>query len=417
MTKYLSVAFLTSLLLVRLPPFYIFPLVKSAFLTSHSLSRVVVVGLFAWLILHRDYIRFNRAQVNLIYLFLGYLFIHSISVLGAVNYDAFLLRYKDVVFPGLFLVASLAYMRSKVNFILVMVISLVLNFGYQAIAYLWPSIYSLIGNSLIYEGHREFVAFNLARGRVFIETYDEVVFPFLFVSGFYGLIKNKTARKVLPLLIIFPTLLSNFRSRLLMLVVGVMLTGLAWFKSWKAVIGIMMVGLVVFMSSDAISLRLWGFSMVDRVLLKSNYDDIQSLTSRWQGINHSFELGLSYPVTGIGLGNYFDFLPTYTRNSVFSLSNYYGGVWISSLNPHNIFAQIVAETGLLGLCYYLIMLCIFVRTDWLVYRRQKRNDFAVASVIAFWTLFSYSLFNPTTTLTYNTLFWILRGAIVHESAN
>ncbi len=181
--------------------------------------------------------------------------------------------------------------------------------------------------------------------------------------------------------------------------------------------GVILVSAVALVSSDVISLRLWGFSMVDRVLLKSNYDDVQSLNSRWQGITQSFELGMQYPVTGVGLGNYFDFLPTYTRNSVFSLSNYYGGVWISSLNPHNIFAQIVAETGLLGLGYYLFMLGMFLKTDWRIYRLDKRNDFALASIIAFWTLFSYSLFNPTTTLTYNTLFWILRGAIVHESAS
>lgn len=417
MAKYLSTAFLSALLLVRMPPFYIFPLLKSAFLTSHSLSRVVVMGLCAWLVLRKDYKVFSKAQINLLYLFLGYLFFHSLSVIGAVNYEAFLLRYKDVVFPGLFLLASFAYWRSKASFVKVMVVTLVINFGYQAIAYLWPSMYSLIGNSLLYEGHREFVAFNLARGRVFIETYDEVIFPFLFVSGFYSFSKNRVGRRVFPWLIIFPTLLSNFRSRLLMLVVGVVLTGAAWFKSWRVVMGVILVSAVALVSSDVISLRLWGFSMVDRVLLKSNYDDVQSLNSRWQGITQSFELGMQYPVTGVGLGNYFDFLPTYTRNSVFSLSNYYGGVWISSLNPHNIFAQIVAETGLLGLGYYLFMLGMFLKTDWRIYRLDKRNDFALASIIAFWTLFSYSLFNPTTTLTYNTLFWILRGAIVHESAS
>jgi len=401
-----------------MPPFYVIPFIKSALLTSHSLSRVIVVVLFVAMLRRRDYQKFSKTQISLFYLFLGYFFFHSLSVINAVNYDAFLLRYKDVVFPGLFLLASFSFLKSKLDFIKVMIWSLLVNFAYQAVAYTWPSLYSLMGNSLLYEGHREFVSLNLARGRIFIETYDEIVLPFLFVSGFYTLVKNKLFRVIFPVLIIFPTLLSNFRSRLLMLVVGVGLALITWFKSWKVVIGIGLGGIVMMFSSDAISLRLWGFSILDRVLLKSNYDDIQSLTSRWEGISQSFELGLRHPVAGIGLGNYFDFLPTYVRDSVFSISNYYGGVWISSLNPHNIFAQIVAETGLLGLIYYLGMLGIFLRSDWMIYRERKiKEDFKIACIIAFWTLFSYSLFNPTTTLTYNTLFWILRGVIIHESTS
>jgi O-antigen ligase len=298
-----------------------------------------------------------------------------------------------------------------------LMVSLILNFIYQAIAFAWPSLYSLIGNTLLYEGHREFVAFNLARGRIFIETYDEIVLPFLFMSGLYKGTRGKLYRSILPFLIVVPTLLSNFRSRLMMLVVSFGLTFIAWIRSWKTAMIMGVIAVVLLLAVDTMSLRLWGFSLIDRVLLKSNYDDVQSLTSRWEGINTSFEMGLSHPATGVGIGNYFDFLPTSTRNSVFSLVNYYGGVWVSSLNPHNIFAQIVAETGLIGLLYYLFMLGVFIKYDWKIFKQPKKSEFTTACVIAFWSLFSYSVFNPSTTLTYNTLFWILRGMVIYESAD
>lgn len=417
MFKYLSLSFLVSLLMVRMPPFYVFPIIKSSLLTSHSIARLLIIGLFAFMIWRRDYLKLKASQISLLMIYLGYLFFHSVSVLNSVNYDAFLLRYKDVVFPGIFLLTSFVYLRSKKDLIKVFTISLIVNFVYQAIAYFLPGLYSLIGNTFLYEGHREFVAFNLSRGRIFIETYDEIFFPFVFMVGSSASLQGKIFKSVLPFLIIIPTLLSNFRSRLLMLVASVFLTMIAWFRSWKAILVMGVLAIILFVVADTMSLRLWGFSIFDRVLLKSNYDDVQSLTSRLEGINTSFELGVSHPFTGIGMGNYYDNLSSSTRNSVFSIVNYYGGVWVASLNPHNIFAQIVAETGITGLLYYLAMLVMFVRVDIAILRKPHKSDFSTASVIAFWSLFSYSMFNPSTTLTYNTLFWILRSMVIYENTD
>lgn len=417
MLRFLCGIFLLSILLIRLPPFYYFPILKSSFLTSHSLARIITIVLFGAIFFRKDYLKFTKTQVTLFCLYLGYLFFHSLSLFGVVNSDAFLLRYKDVVFPGLFLLASFVYLKSRREFVMAMTLSLVVNFVYQGIIYLMPGLYSLIGKLLLYEGHLEFVSFNLARGRIFIETYDEAILPFLLVVGVGKTKLESIWNKLLPFLVVIPTLLSNFRSRLLMLVVSSTLIFTSWFRTWKTLIMGGMMVFILFFVADFISLRLWGFSLLDRVLLRSNYDDIQSLSSRWEGIRRSFELGTSRPLYGIGLGNYFDFLPTTIKNSVFSLSNFYGTVWTSSLNPHNIFAQIVVETGVIGLVYYLLMLGVFLRQDIKILKRAKKNEFQTAAVIGFWTLFSYSLFNPSTTLTYNSYFWILRSMVIYENIN
>ena len=260
MIKFLPSLFLLALLLLRIPPVYVIPLIKSSLLTSHSLARVVVLGLFGWMIWRRDYLKITSSQRFLFVLYLGYLFTHSISIVNVINFESFLLRYKDVVFPGMFLLTSFVYFKSRRNLIQMLVLSLIVNFGYQAIAYYWPSLYSFIGNILLYEGHREFVSFNLARGRIFIETYDEIVFPFLFMAGGFSIVGWPRLQKLLPFLIIVPTLLSNFRSRLLMLVVSIGLTFTAWFRSWKVVMKMGVVAIILIVVADSISLRLWGFS-------------------------------------------------------------------------------------------------------------------------------------------------------------
>jgi O-antigen ligase len=117
----------------------------------------------------------------------------------------------------------------------------------------------------------------------------------------------------------------------------------------------------------------------------------------------------SQPLLGVGLGNYYDNLPP-EKKSFLSLSNWQNKESsIASTNPHDIFAQILSELGFVSLLFYLIMISYFAISD--IKILLKQDNFAKAVVISFWSLFLYSLFNPTTTLTYNSLFWVLRALI------
>jgi len=123
----------------------------------------------------------------------------------------------------------------------------------------------------------------------------------------------------------------------------------------------------------------------------------------------SEEMAQSQPLFGVGLGNYYDNLPPEKKNFL-SLSNWQNKeAQIASTNPHNIFAQILSELGFLSLLFYLIMISYFAISDIKILLTQ--NNFTKAIIISFWSLFIFSLFNPTTTLTYNSLFWILRALI------
>ena len=405
--------FYAALILIRIPPFYFFPIIKSSLLTTHTLARVFLILLsvdFAW---NKRYKNISTRQWELFGLFMLVFFAHSISLINAIDSQVFLLRYKDLVFPGILLLCSFVAVRKIDDVVKVLMGSLIFNFIYQLIMFFAMGVYLSLAKIFVYEGHASFVGFNLARGRIFIETYDEIVLPI--VLGFaknWKYLKRSWVRMGVIVMVAVPTLLSNFRSRLLMLLIGLGGLMLKFGKNIK-VVGLWLLSILILaMAADRISLSVLGFSLIDRVFLRDRYEDVQSLESRVEGISESFYLANQYFPLGIGMGNYFYNLPMSKQNLFFGIVTKYGEVLTSALNPHNIFAQIAVETGYLGLCIYLFVLYKFAYED---YQFLRKNKYMKFFSIAFWVLFSYAVFNPSTTLTFNSLFWFTRSMSLYES--
>jgi hypothetical protein len=377
------------------------------------LARVMIM-LVSTFVLYRIVLsRFvlDKSDSNIFKIYLTYLAFISFSIFGAINMVAYFGRYKDIIFPGLFLLSTLYYKSNVKPIIAAFLASSVLNFFYQIFMFALPGAFQSIGKYIVYSGHFELVLINLKRSRLFIETYDEILVPFvmLLILG-----SNKTWRKwgiILLLLIAVPSLLSNFRSRILMFAVA--LAGSLLFLSGKNLVKKLWVGigvLVVGAVSVLVLNAYLGFSFVDRFTLQDTKEDVQTLDSRWVNITRSFDVGTQLVFTGVGLGNYYDTLPN-SKSSIFTLINWVNREsQIAASNPHNIFAQIVSETGLFSLIFYTVMILYFLVLD-MKAMRKKGNGINLALRISFWTLFSYSLFNPTTTVVYNSTFWILRGLI------
>ena len=76
------------------------------------------------------------------------------------------------------------------------------------------------------------------------------------------------------------------------------------------------------------------------------------------------------------------------------------------LYPHNLFAQIFVETGLLGLLSFIFILGLFIKKDFKILKGDK--DISKALIISFWALVLYAMFNPRTYLTFYVNFFILR---------
>ena len=76
---------------------------------------------------------------------------------------------------------------------------------------------------------------------------------------------------------------------------------------------------------------------------------------------------------------------------------------------HSMFAQITAETGYITLLLFFLIIGTSFSHDWLLFKNG--DPYQKAAVISFWTLFSYGLFNPNITGSYQVLFWGIRGLL------
>lgn len=402
--------FLICLFLIKIPPFYIIPLIKNAFLTTHTFARFIIIILFLKLIFFdkKYFLYKNKTVVIFFLIYFGFI---SLSVISAGNIADYFSRYKDIIFPGLLLFLTLLFKNNKNTIIKIFFYTAIVNFFYQALIIINPRIFTSFADYFVYSNHLELVLINIGRARIFIETYDEIAIPFVFLY----LIKSKTNKEKIFLYLVLmsislPSFLSNFRSRILMLAFSYIASFL--FLTKKGLLQKFFIfGLLILIGYFSYSVLNYNFnfSFVDRFALVDKREDVNTIRYRWKNIEVSEEMARSQPLLGVGLGNYYDNLPPEKKISL-SISNWQNKeARIASTNPHNIFAQILSELGFLGLLFYLIMISYFAISD--IKTLLSQNYFSKAVVISFWSLFVYSLFNPTTTLIYNSLFWMLRAMI------
>lgn len=405
--------FFLSLFFIKLPPLYLLPFLKNSLLTSTSFARFILVGLFGYFVFIYFKTRkkiFQKQHIILFVFFLLFFFFQSASIIGAKNISAFFQSYKNIVFPGVLLVVIAAMQPNPQLVIRVFIASALFNFFYQMFMFFSPDVFQKIAEIFIFQDHLNLISINLQRARLYIETYDEILIPFVFI-----LLQNKKIPKIivygLLAIVVIPSLLSNFRTRLLMLVFSFVASLFFISKirlSTKAIALSLFVGL--FILGSIIGGRIVGFSFVDRVFLGSEGEDVQTVSDRFSNIRGSLEIAKANPVFGVGLGNYYEYIESAKKKSfsLFQWKNKEANIALT--NPHNIFAQIAAETGLISLFFYFFMLSYFVVQDIKILVSKQGNTLK-GFVISFWTLFLYSLFNPATTFGYNALFWGLRGLI------
>ena len=415
-TKYSLPLFLFSLLLIKIPPFYLFFPIKSALLTTHMLARLIIAVLFAALAFRQIIVKkkiYTSKEETLLLIFSIYFVFQSFSVYSAVDIISFLQRYKNILFSGFFLFVALTFRKHREKVFWVFLAAAVFNFFYQMLMFWSPSLFQSLGGVFVYSGHMELVNINLERFRMFIETYDEITIPFIFllITG----VKQrwqKISVIIVFLMIVAPSLLSNFRSRVLMLAVA-FLASFVFLQGKKIMPKLSLLASLVAVGFLSVYLlnSLFGFSIVDRFALEDEKEDVNTISLRGRNIDMSTDMGLAYPSLGVGLGNYYDHLPfsQKAKQSIFGWVK--KEAEISSTNPHNIFAQTVAETGIFSFIFYFGFIAIFAYEDTQILFKKKRSPIQKAYVISFWALFIYAVFNPTTTLNYNTIFWVLRAMI------
>lgn len=399
--------FLTSVALFRLPYLYIIPGIKSEFLTSQSLARILLGIAFIWGLYAKRGLKFVSKQSKLINItLLAFFLISSLSVIYAINMDAFLNRYKDFLVGIVAFYTFYLFKEHEKKIAITLLITIPIMIIYQFIL-LSDNFLSQLLQQLIYQRHYDIVIYNLERNRIYVDVFDEAFIPLLFVvfQSFQGL--KRFIFYPSAIVISYLAFISNFRTRLLMLVLG--FVGLIFVQNRNRLKSIIILGALVlsvgfFVSSTAGLLN--SYSFYDRLLFSDEIEDVESITSRYDQIQTTLYIGTISPL-GAGLGNFYDNLPVAEKD--FSQSAPPAEVSAKEY-VHNNLATVIAESGYIAFALFAFLLIQFAVAD--IKTLTTKDGYKKAFVFAFWSLFLYGFFNPPIPVSYQVLFWGMRGLLL-----
>lgn len=407
--------FLLSLFFFKIPNFYLLPFIRNAFLTSQAIARIMVILVF---IFNLFLIFFNQKKIHIekdssiiFKLVLTFFVLQSLSILSALNIITFLSEYKDIIIGFIFFFTGYLYKDYLKEIIIIFLFSALLNAMYQFILFFDSAFFTKILSNFIYQKHLNFVLANLSRGRIYIDTYDELIIPFLFLPLFKRAIHKNFLLKIILIFIILFSLISNFRTRVLMAFFAFSLSIVFLIKN-SPINKVLYFSFIFFVSFMASGIMFFNNnnSFLDRLNIQ-NLENVSTINSRIFQIKLSLDMAKK-SIFGVGLGNYYDYIPSSVKKNDTSMLNKSTNFIKLGADEyvHNIFGYIVSGSGYISLLIFIFILYFFIKND--IYLFNKKNNYIKAFIISFWTLFIYGLLNPIVPASYQVLFWVTRGLLI-----
>lgn len=426
--SFFTYLFLAAIFLIKIPPFYYFPIPNKMF-SSHSLAKVIIgIVFFIFFLINRNKMQSVINKKKLVFLLiLFYLISQTISIINAFDIILFWKSYHNLfiilfVFFLSFLINSFFKQTTKLLeyffiFTGITVIFLELFF------LLFPTYSLSFFSYFIQQEVLDAYLTNFYRGRFSLDLNIELFLPIFLVAALFS--ENKKNYKsilffVISLIIVFLSITSNVRTRVIGAFFSIFMVLIFYFKRVKFKKGILnlVIFVLIFFTIGNLAIRLsnnvFRFNIIDRFLLEERNEDIGSVNYRVASLIKSYEIFRAFPITGIGLGNfvYFNSQATGLKYSLTinkSEKNYHELVLYS---PHNIFAQILSETGILGIISFSILIIYFLIKDIRLLDSLKGNNkYTYSYIISSWEILIYALFNPASTIFTIGWFWFLRGII------
>lgn len=393
--------------------------IRSSIFSSHYIAGFITLLLFFYILFSNlgKTIKDNKLSEKpyisiLLNLALLYLISASISIIGSINIVEFLKVFKNLAFSVLilWLTLNLVHTEKKLKDVVrIIIITIIINFIYQYGYYSKDAFVFPIMSQVIEVNVLRFIQIQSARGRFFIEIHDAalvsiVIFYLLDQKKFFG----KLFFLLMTVIIFLFSFLSNFRILILVYLSGFVSTCVFLYRKrlLKSILVLFVILVVTASLGYGISKYTSGYGLLDRL---SSADFVTTLMTRYNLWGEAMTMGLSNPITGVGMGNFYDNL---TRKDIVSMSfsdPKNDLMRVTDIDPHNIFFSEFATKGFLGLILFGFILFIFLIFD-LKYLRKGFN-LHTALIISFWSLFIYSLTGPAIDLQYLTLFWLLRGLL------
>jgi len=220
-------AFFFAAVLIKLPPFYLFPFLPSTLFTTHTLAKIVFLSL--------SIISFNRLKSVaagstsfFVYFLLAVFFLtQSVSVFGAQNLGFFWKQYQNIIASILIFICTVLVIRkeplSRLDKFMYWLGIVILSI--EALFLFFTDIFSQLLQVSIQKDLWNLYVFNLQQGRHNLFLSGELFLPF-FVSELISSFRQKNKiRIVMNLILIFiliiVSIMTNFRTRLLQVIVAI----------------------------------------------------------------------------------------------------------------------------------------------------------------------------------------------------
>jgi len=407
-----------SIFLLRFPTIY---LGGSRVIFSTEILSLIVLGLYFIAIrkklLSTHVLNLNKEN----FLILIFFFLQSLSVVGASNIGDFLQRYVKIIF-GILIYISVKYYLSKNKNISYHYLLLALIFGssitiaMQLLVFFSPTIYNDLGKLFIYSNEFNFVQVNSSVGKLLDGTYVETIIPILiFYLTIFRERKNQKIKLIIVSLISilgFIAVVSNFRYRVLAYIFAILLSFICFEYKKLSKFILFAVIIVAFITANIFSKNISGYTVFERVFTpEQGTADTTSVSFRIDMMIESAKLAFAYPITGVGLGNFYNALPNKYKSQLILRDNVGNQIYLGALQAgsHNIFFQFLAETGILGVLSFILLILFFVKKDIALVKSNVK--YKKPFIASFWTLMIIVQFFPPTNLAFYTLFFLLRAAI------
>lgn len=386
----MKILYYSTLVLILLPP------LSLGIISTHLLAKISIGILSLYLI--KTGFTIPKHLKTLSILLLLFFISQSLSVISVVNFPAFIVRYQNVIAGVLLGYVSMGMIDTQktIDRIVNLLFSVVIfNLLFQTALYLWRDSLALLLQPILNSSFANLLIFNIRRDRLYIESYDELFIPLALTILIQG---KKYWIGIIIVGISLIAFLSNTRTRLLMATVGIV-SGFIILRQRLQLVVVAGVLLVLFFFVDAALLSHSSYSLFDRLT-----DSPDWRIEQWQ---RAVEIGSRNPLTGVCLGNYYDYFGTEVQDiNNRELENFDIVAPNSEEFVHNIVFGTFAESGVLGLISLLSLLgyCLY----WDIQRYKNGDMFALAFSAGFWILIVYALLNPSNTFRFLSLFVLIR---------
>ncbi|QQS44411.1 O-antigen ligase family protein [Candidatus Roizmanbacteria bacterium] len=405
--------YLLSIFLLRVP---IISIQGIPLFSTHVLAVAVILFLFSKAIFNT--FREKKPLVSLsteTVVILTFFLTQGLSALYTVSISSFLNRFVKLSIALLLFMVTKRFLHkySLYPYILnTLLISSAITVVFQIILYIAPDQYLTVMNFFQQVNLTSVTEANITYHKLFDDTYIESVLPIAFYqmqAGQTVLLRGLSTTLLYVTFIV--SFISNFRYRLVSALFSLAASFITLTQHrLKIFLPILMISTFIslLILLDFIFLQTSAFTIIDRFLLRSSVTDSSSLVWRLEMAKESIEMAKTFP-TGVGLGNFQDYLPFRNTNYTLFSSREVIAEGAITAGPHNIFFQTLGETGFPGLMALVAMLLVFLRKDIQTLHSQRSDKKAI--IISFWTLVVMLQFFPGTNLSYYTLFFLLRALV------